>query len=213
MTVSIMPIFGPWMLCSSRLVHSIVTRMLQISVCANTRKHGNTYESMSPSTFVKKLVSFSESIFRLSPKLSSWSMMTVDADMLVARTLSPKSCTAILASASSRDRGITFSEAYINGSNCFAMPATFAMSGINVDVHGCRSSHDTKMVAIVVIMLARDRVKYLIPLAKVVMVSSMGAVRNNVSPRIAKRTTAWISVCYARSAQIYLHPSCASPSS
>jgi hypothetical protein len=69
------------------------------------------------------------------------------------------------------------------------------------------------MVAIVVTRLARDRVKYLIPLAKEDIVSSMGAVRNNVSPRIAKRTTACISLCYARSAQIYLHPSCASSAS
>jgi hypothetical protein len=71
MTVSIMPILGPSMLCSSRLVHSIVTRMLQRSVCADGRRQGNTYESISPSTFVKKLVSFSDSIFKLSPKLSS----------------------------------------------------------------------------------------------------------------------------------------------
>lgn len=113
---------------------------------------------MSPSTFVKKLVSFSDSILRLSPKSSSWLMITVDADIFVARTLSPRSCTAMLASASSRDRGMTFSEAYINGSNCFAMPATFAISGIRVAVHGWSSNHDNRMVVMVEIRLIRDRV-------------------------------------------------------
>lgn len=153
---------------------------------------------MSPSTFVKKLVSFSESILKLSPKSSSWSMMMVDADMFVARTLSPRSCTAMLASANSRDRGITFSEAYINGSNCFAMPATLAISGINVAVHGCNNRYETRMATRVPTTLMRDRVKMLNPSEKADTVSSKGAVRKSVSPRIAKRTTALISEGCAR---------------
>lgn len=135
-------------------------------------------------------------------------MMTVDADMLVARTLSPKSCTAMLASASSRDRGMTFSEAYINGSNCFAMPATFAMSGIRVAVHGCKSKYETMIVRNVVKMFIRDRVKMWKPVEEAEIKSSKGAVRKSVSPRIAKRTTASVSIYNVRMARIYPHPSC-----
>jgi hypothetical protein len=55
-----------------------------------------------------------------------------------------------------------------------------------------------KMVAIVLMILSRDLVKKCTPLAKVDMVSSMGAVRKSVSPRIAKRTTVLVSGCRAR---------------
>ena len=114
--------------------------------------------------------------------------------MLVARTLSPRSCTAILASASSRDRGMTFSLAYISGSNCFAMLATFATSGIRLVFHGCSNTQLSITVAIVIITFRRVLVNICMPFAKVDIVSSIGAVRNSVSPLIAKRTTASVSV-------------------
>src|SRR5690242_14755578 len=153
-----------------------------------------TYLSISPSTLVKKDVIFSDSTFRLSPRSSSWSMMAVDADMLVARTLSPRSCTAILASASSRDLGMTFSLAYMSGSNCFAMLATLATSGIKLVFHGCSSTQLRITVAIVIKTFRRVRVNMPMPFAKDEMVSSIGAVRNSVSPLMAKRTTARVSV-------------------
>lgn len=162
---------------------------------------------MSPSTFVKKLVIFSDSILRLSPRSSSWSIMTVDADMFVARTLSPRSCTAILASASSRDRGMTFSDAYMSGSNCLAIPATFATSGIKPVVHGCKSSQEKTRAVMVQTRFALDLVKRCMPFATDDSVSSMGAVRNSVSPRIANRTTTCVSTGTARTKQRYVHPS------
>lgn len=48
-------------------------------------------------------------------------------------------------------------------------------------------------MAMVQIKFLLDLVKMLTPPAKVEMVSSIGAVRNKVSPRMAKRTTADIS--------------------
>jgi hypothetical protein len=133
-------------------------------------------------------------------------MMTELADMLVARTLSPRSCTAILASASSRDRGITFSLAYMRGSNCFAMLATFATSGISVVFHGCSSTQLRMTVAMVMTTLRRVRVNMPMPFANVLMVSSIGAVRNSVSPLMAKRTTASVSTG-TPSAGGYVQPS------
>lgn len=70
MALSSMPIFGPWILCSSLFAHSMVMRMLSMLVVFSSWSD-DTYESMSPSTFVKKLVIFSDKTFKLSPRSSS----------------------------------------------------------------------------------------------------------------------------------------------
>jgi hypothetical protein len=133
---------------------------------------------MSPSKFVKKLVILSDRIVRLSLNSSNWFMMTDDADMLDARTLSPKSCTAMPASASSRDRGMMFSEAYSSGSNCFAILATLAILGWRFDVHGWSSSHDTRTVAKAKMKFTLDLSKTRSQIANVVNISSIGVVWN-----------------------------------
>lgn len=133
--------------------------------------------------------------------------MTGDADIFDARTLIPRSCTAMLASDSSRDRGNTASDAYSKGSNCFAMLATFATSGIKLAVHGWIRSQDNTIAAMVHMTLAFDLVNIRVPLASDDMVSSMGAVRNSVSPLIAKRTTSAISTYSVQPCKMYLHPS------
>jgi len=144
---------------------------------------------MSPSTFVKKLVSFSDKTLRLSLRSLSCAIICGDDDMFVARTLSPKSHTAILDSPSSLDRGMTFSDRNMRGSNPFASDAALARSGTRPLSQGWKRSQARKRTSSVKALLILDEVNVLIALLMDEIAASIGAARSRISARTAKRRT------------------------